>query len=154
MPGRAASDMRSGVAVAGGNLAFVGGKGGKNFVGLGFRDLEYRQGPSGFRCNLVEFCGRDPQIPVRRLKPERCGVGLGGGKREATARNVAATISARLATRLRLVKRFATASPTTILLRFERAKGVTCPSLKSSAKPGTSSKRQKFRQSKPVRQNA
>ena len=89
MPGRAASDMRSGVAVAGGNLAFVGGEGGKNFVRLGFRDLEDRQGPSEFRCNLVEFCGRDPQIPVRLLKPERCGAGLGGGKLVGAAGNIA-----------------------------------------------------------------
>ena len=76
MPGRAASDMRSGVAVAGGNLAFVGGEGGKNFVRLGFRDLEDRQGPSEFRCNLVKFCGRDPQTRCASSSPSAVVPGL------------------------------------------------------------------------------
>jgi hypothetical protein len=53
--------------VAGGDLVFVGGEGCQDFGLLGLRDLEEGQGPSEFRCDLIEFCGGDPEVPVGLL---------------------------------------------------------------------------------------
>jgi len=40
--------------VAGGDLVFVGGEGCQDFGLLGLRDLEEVQGPSEFRCDLID----------------------------------------------------------------------------------------------------
>ena len=75
--------------VAGGDLVFVGGEGCQDFALLALRDLEEVQGPSEFRCDLIEFCGGDPEVPVGLLKAERRRAGLGGRELEGPTRNVA-----------------------------------------------------------------
>jgi hypothetical protein len=56
----------------------VGGEGCQDFALLAFRDLDEVQGASEFRCDLIEFCGRDPEVPMGLLKAERRRAGLGG----------------------------------------------------------------------------
>ena len=75
--------------VASGNLVFVRGEGFKHLALLGLWNLEVIQGPAEFSCDLVEFCGRDPQVPMGLLKAKRCRAGLGGHELERAARNVA-----------------------------------------------------------------
>ena len=76
-------------SVAGGDLIFVGGEGCQDFVLLALRDLEEVQGPSEFRCDLIEFCGGDLEAPMGLLKSERRRAGLGGRILEGSTRNVA-----------------------------------------------------------------
>src|SRR6185295_2315557 len=56
--------------VTGGDFAFVGGKGRQHFALLARRDLGEIEGPSEFRRDLIELCGRDPQIPVGLLEAD------------------------------------------------------------------------------------
>jgi hypothetical protein len=42
----------------------VGGEGCQDFGLLALRDLDEVQGPSEFRCDLIEFCGGDPEVSV------------------------------------------------------------------------------------------
>jgi hypothetical protein len=55
-----------------------GGEGCQDFGLLALRDLEEVQSPSELRCDLIEFCGGDPEVPVGLLKAERRRAGLGG----------------------------------------------------------------------------
>jgi hypothetical protein len=57
--------------IAGGDLVLVGGEGCQDFGLLALRDLGEVQGPSEFRCDLIEFCGGDPEVPMGLLKAER-----------------------------------------------------------------------------------
>ena len=75
--------------VAGSDLFFVGGEGCQDFALLALRDLEEVQGPSEFGCDLIEFCGGNPEVPVGLLKAERRRAGLGGRELEGPTRNVA-----------------------------------------------------------------
>ena len=75
--------------IAGGDLAFVSGKGGQDFGLLTLRNFEEIQGPSELRCDLIKFCWRDPEVPVGLLKAERRRAGLGGRELERLTRNVA-----------------------------------------------------------------
>jgi hypothetical protein len=84
-----ASAALSGCDVAGGDLVFVGGEGCQDFGLLALRDLEEVQGPSEFRCDLIEFCGGNPEFSVGLLKAERRRAGLGGSELEGPTRNVA-----------------------------------------------------------------
>ena len=67
----------------------MGGEGCQDFVLLALRDLEEVQGPTEFRCDLIEFCGGDLEASVGLLKSERRRAGLGGRIREGSTRNVA-----------------------------------------------------------------
>jgi hypothetical protein len=67
----------------------MGGKRCQDFGLLALRDLEDVQGPSEFRCDLIEFRRGYPEVPVRLLKAERRRPGLGGGELERPTRNVA-----------------------------------------------------------------
>ena len=60
----------SGRDAAGADLVFVGSKGCEYFGLLARRDLEEDQGPSEFRCELIEFRGRDAEVTVSFLKTE------------------------------------------------------------------------------------
>lgn len=72
-------------AVTGGDFFFVGGEGSQYFLLLRFRNLEVGQGPSEFRCHLIEFLRRNLQIAVGFFQTE-CGLaGLGGVEFEGTA---------------------------------------------------------------------
>jgi NAD(P)-dependent dehydrogenase (short-subunit alcohol dehydrogenase family) len=62
--------------VAGSDLVFMGGEGCQDFGLLALRDLEEVQGPSEFRCNLIEFGRGDPEVPVGLLQAERRRAGL------------------------------------------------------------------------------
>jgi hypothetical protein len=42
----------------------VSGEGSQDFAFLALRNLEKLQGPPEFRSDLVEFYGRDAEIPV------------------------------------------------------------------------------------------
>jgi hypothetical protein len=84
-----ASAALSGRDVAGGDLVFVSGEGCEDFGLLGLRNLGEVQGPSEFRCDLIEFCGGDPQVPVGLFKAERRLAWLGGRELEGPTRNVA-----------------------------------------------------------------
>ena len=53
--------------VACSNFVFVNGKGRQDFTLLALRDLDEIQGPPEFRGNLIEFCRRDPEVPVGLL---------------------------------------------------------------------------------------
>lgn len=75
--------------LAGGDLVFVGREGCQDFVLLAFWDLEEIQGPSEFRCNLIEFFGGDPEVSVGFLKAERRRTGLGGPELKGPTGNVA-----------------------------------------------------------------
>jgi hypothetical protein len=75
--------------IAGGDLVFVSGEGCQDFGLLALRNLDEVEGPSEFRCDLVKFCGGDPQFPVGLLQAERRRAGLGGRELEGPARNVA-----------------------------------------------------------------
>jgi hypothetical protein len=75
--------------VAGGDLVFVGGEGYQDFALLPLRDFDEVQGPFEFRCDLIEFCQGDPELPVGLLKAERRRAGLGGRELEGPTRNVA-----------------------------------------------------------------
>ena len=75
--------------VASGDFVLVGGEGCQDFTLLFFRHLEEVQGPSEFCCDLIEFGGRDLELPVGFLKAERCCAGLGGRELEGPARNIA-----------------------------------------------------------------
>ena len=55
----------------GGDLFFMGGEGRQNFVLLALRDLCKVQGPSEFRCDLIEFCGGNFEVSMGLLKAER-----------------------------------------------------------------------------------
>lgn len=52
-----ASAGLGGRGVAGGDLVLVGGEGCQDFGLLPLWNLEEVQGPSEFRCDLIEFCG-------------------------------------------------------------------------------------------------
>jgi hypothetical protein len=54
--------------VACGDLVLVGSEGCQDFCLLRLRNLEEVQGPSQFRCDLIEFCGGDPEVTVGLLK--------------------------------------------------------------------------------------
>jgi hypothetical protein len=75
--------------VAGGDFVFVGREGCQDFVLLALRDLHEVQGPSKFRCDLIKFCGRDPEVAVGLLKAKRRRARLGGRELEGPTRNVA-----------------------------------------------------------------
>jgi hypothetical protein len=75
--------------VARGDLVFVGSRGCQDFTLLGLRHLEKVKGPPELRCDLIELCGRDPEVAVGLLKAERCRAGLGGREMERPTRNVA-----------------------------------------------------------------
>jgi hypothetical protein len=62
--------------VASGDLVFVGGEGSQDFGLLALRDLEEVQGPSEFRCDLIEFCWRYPEVPVGLSRPSGVVPGL------------------------------------------------------------------------------
>src|SRR5829696_5279142 len=68
--------------VAGSDLVFVGGESCEDFGLLALRHLDEVQGPSEFRCYLIEFCWGDPEVPVSLLEAERRRTGLGGLKLE------------------------------------------------------------------------
>jgi hypothetical protein len=53
--------------VASSHLVFVSGEGCQDFGLLALRHLDKVQGPSEFRCDLIEFCGGDPEVPVGLL---------------------------------------------------------------------------------------
>jgi hypothetical protein len=57
--------------VADGDFVLVGSEGRQDFALLALRNLHMAEGPSEFGCDLIEFCRRDPQVPVSFLKPER-----------------------------------------------------------------------------------
>src|SRR5215203_2786297 len=67
----------------------MGAEGCQDFGLLALRDLEDVQGPSEFRCDLIEFCGGDPEVPVGLLKAEGRCAGLGGCELEGSTRSVA-----------------------------------------------------------------
>ena len=75
--------------MARGNLVFVGSEGCQDFGPSWLRHLEEVKGPSELHCDLIEFCGRDPEVAVGLLKAERRRAGLGGCELEKPARNVA-----------------------------------------------------------------
>jgi hypothetical protein len=75
--------------IAGGDLVFVGGKGCQDFGLLALRDFGEIKGASEFRCNLIEFCWRDPEAAVGFLKTERRCAGFGGRELERCARTIA-----------------------------------------------------------------
>ena len=75
--------------VTGSNLAFVGSEGSQDFTFLALRNLEEVQGPPELRSDLIEFCGRDAEVPVGLLKAEWRRAGPGGRELEGPARNVA-----------------------------------------------------------------
>jgi hypothetical protein len=81
--------LLSGSDVACGDLVFVSGEGCQDFGLLGLRDLEEVQGPSEFRCDLIEFRGGDSEVPMSLLEAERCLAGLGRCELEGSTRNVA-----------------------------------------------------------------
>src|SRR5262245_32291864 len=85
---RAASAALSGGDVSGGDLVFVGGESGQDFVLLALRDLGEVQGPSKLRCDLIEFGGRNFEIAVGLLEAKRRHAGLGGRELEGPTRNV------------------------------------------------------------------
>ena len=62
--------------VAGSDLVFVGGEGCQHFGLLALGDLGEIEGPSEFRGDLIEFCGRDPEVAVGLLKAKRVLPGL------------------------------------------------------------------------------
>ena len=64
--------------VASSDLILVGGESCQDFGPLAWGDLDEVQGPSEFCCDLIEFCGRNPEVPVGFLKTERRRAGLGG----------------------------------------------------------------------------
>jgi len=60
--------------VAGGDLVFVGGQSCQDFALLVLRNLEEEvQGSSEFRCDLIKFCGGDPEGPVASSRPSGIG---------------------------------------------------------------------------------
>jgi hypothetical protein len=67
----------------------VGGEGSEDFALLALRDLEEVEGPSKFRCNFIEFRGRDAKVPMGLLKAEWRLARLGRRELEGAARNVA-----------------------------------------------------------------
>src|SRR6476620_2120552 len=73
-----ASARLGGRDVAGGDLVLVGGEGCQDFAFLALRYLEEVQGPTEFRCDLIEFCRGNSKVPVGLLKAERRRAGLGG----------------------------------------------------------------------------
>jgi hypothetical protein len=75
--------------VAGGDLAFVGGKGCQDFRLLTLWDLKEIEGPSKLRCNLIKFRRGDAEVAVSFLKAKRCRARLGGCELEGPTRNVA-----------------------------------------------------------------
>jgi hypothetical protein len=75
--------------VACGDLVLVGSEGCKDFALLGLRNLEEVQGASEFGCDLIEFCGRNPEAPVGLFKSERRRPGLGGRELEGPERVMA-----------------------------------------------------------------
>src|SRR4029077_4815402 len=79
----------SGRDAAGADLVFVGSKGCEYFGLLARRDLEEDQGPSEFRCELIEFRGRDAEVTVSFLKTEWRRTPLRGSELVGTVRNVA-----------------------------------------------------------------
>src|ERR1043165_7712107 len=79
---------RSSTAVAGRNLILVGREGCQDFVLLALGDLEHVQRSSEFRCDLIEFCGRDFERAVRFLQTQRGSAGPRGFELEWSARNI------------------------------------------------------------------
>jgi hypothetical protein len=78
-----------GCGIARGDLVLVRGKGCQNFSLLALRDFGKIQTSSEFRRNLIEFCGRDAEITVGLLKPERRLAWFGGRELEGPAGNIA-----------------------------------------------------------------
>ena len=78
-----------GCVVTGGDLVLVGGESRQHFRFFGLGDFEKVQGPSEFRCDLIEFCGRNLKIPVGLLKAQRRCAGLSGRELERSTRNFA-----------------------------------------------------------------
>jgi hypothetical protein len=64
-PGRSAPFF--GVDGARSNFVFVSGKGCQDFSLFALRDLGEIKTPSELRGDLIEFCRRDPEVPVRLL---------------------------------------------------------------------------------------
>ena len=75
--------------VASGDLILVGSESCQDFGLLALGDLDEVQGPSEFCCDLIEFCGRDAEVPMGFLKTKRRRAGLGGRILEGPTRNVA-----------------------------------------------------------------
>ena len=61
----------------------------QDFGLLALRDLGEVQASSELRCDLIEFRGGDPEIPVGLLKAERRLAGLGRRELVGPTRNVA-----------------------------------------------------------------
>ena len=61
---------RLGPDVAGGNFVFMGPKRLPGLLPSRAADLDVVQGRSEFRCDLIEFCGGDPKVPMCLLKSE------------------------------------------------------------------------------------
>jgi hypothetical protein len=73
-----ASAALTGRDVAGRDLVFVGGEGCQDFGLLAFRDLCEVQGPSEFRCDLIELRGalsllHQPRQRLKRMLPRAMG---------------------------------------------------------------------------------
>jgi hypothetical protein len=87
--GRFSSAALAGGDIARGDLVFVGGERCQHFGLLWLWDLDEVQGPSEFGCDLIEFCGRNPEAPVGLFKSERRRPGLGGRELEGPERVMA-----------------------------------------------------------------
>src|SRR6187397_487857 len=64
--------------IASGDLIFVGGESCQNFGLLALRDLDGVKSATEFCRDLIEFCRRDAEVPVRFFKTKRRRAGLGG----------------------------------------------------------------------------
>ncbi len=64
--------------VADRDLILVGGESCQDFGLLALRDLDGVKGATEFCRDLIEFCRRDAEAPVRFLKTKRRRAGLGG----------------------------------------------------------------------------
>src|SRR5262245_606978 len=68
--------------IAGGHLSLVGCKGSQHFTLLMHRHFEVIERASEFRCNLIEFGGRNTQVAMGFFKPKRRAAGPRGRELE------------------------------------------------------------------------